>query len=112
MSRAVWCRGRDRPKADHAGRRARWAVSEQGQRLALCVAPERDLGARRMFATRSAAPATRAIAGSETSHAEAFCQGCRPSRVRLDAAGDVAEPLLRARVALGAVASSALGQSR
>jgi hypothetical protein len=93
-------------------RAARWAGSERELDSRSAWRLNAALGAWRMYATRSAASATRATARSEESTQKPSRRGCRPSVVRIDAAGDVAEPLSRARVALGTVASSALGQSR
>lgn len=70
-----------------AGLRAEALGSRSGQRLN----GEAD-DARRMYAACPASIATRATARDEESRGEACICGCRPSVVRTDAVGDVAEP--------------------
>jgi len=99
----------NRPEADSP----RWAGSVGGVRAGPSARALRSartrLRAWRMYATRSAAAAARATTRDEKSRAEACYRGAGPTVVRVDAAGDVAEPrseresrrLLLPRVALG-----------
>jgi hypothetical protein len=57
-------------------------------------------------------PRDHTTARDEESYPEAPAWECRPSVVRLDAAGDVTEPQYRLRVALSLVASSCLEPPR
>ena len=78
------------------------------------LAPERDRG--RVAAVRHAPrPAELRVTRQLVSRSRTGSSGvgvCRPLVVRIDAAGDVAEPRYRARVALSLVASSCLWHPR